>query len=226
MRNVSFAVIVALVIVCCTIPAATAPRLQTYIWQSSYLSDGIPDQGAWTTSRDNFFVTTAAYWQEFEIDDNHIARPAYDQIDCFLRIGVPRGETGSILINGISINSLMSSPPPTLATLSLGETAPDGFDYRYIRVGKLSNSYVGALHFDHGRIHEPGWGSMRSVLVDVSGYSSVLFGAAGLDRFGRAHINPGTHDARYCATPEPGTLSLLGLGLLGAVPFIRRAKSI
>ena len=226
MKKGLLVVLVAFLIVGYALPALSVPRLQTYIWRSSYVSDGLPDQGTWVTSNDNFFVTTSAYWKEFEISDLYSnTRPAYDQIDCFLRIGVPRGETGSVFINGISINSLLSAPPPTLATLSLGETVPDGIDYSYIRVGKLSNCYVGALHFDHGVIHEPGWGSMRSALVSVRGYSSVLFDATGLDMYGRAYINPRTHDARYFATPEPGTLSLLGLGLLGAVPIIRRKRS-
>jgi hypothetical protein len=220
-------VLLFLLVIAYAIPTVAVPRLQTYIWRSNYISDGIPDQGTWTTTNDNFFVTTAAYWKEFEVTDlyNSSARPAYDHIDCFLRIGVPRGETGSIFINGISITSLTSAPPPTLATLALEVTEPGEIDYRYVRVGKLSNCYVGALHFDHGVIHEPGWGSMRSALFSVSGYSSVLFDATGLDMYGRAYINPRTHDARYCATPEPGTLSLLGLGLLGAVPLIRRKRT-
>jgi hypothetical protein len=220
MRKGFFAVLVALVIVGYACPSLAVPRLQSYIWHSSYLSDGLPDQGTWVTSNDNFFVTAAAYWKEFEFSDlyNYDARPAYDYMDCFLRVGVPKGETGSILINGIAINSLVSTPPPALAPLALGEAE---IDYKYIRVGKLSNCYVGALHFDHGVIHEPGWGSMKTAFVSVSGYSSVLFDATGLDSYGRSYINPQTHDARYSATPEPGTLSLLGLGLLGAVPLIR-----
>ena len=227
MRKGLLTVLIASLIIGYAIPSVAVPRLQSYIWNASYLSDGIPDQGTWVTSHDNFFVTTAAYWKEFEVSDLYTygARPAYDYMDCYLRIGVPRGETGSILINGIAVNSLASTPPPSLATLALGEAGLGDIDYRYVRFGRMSNCYVGAVHFDHGIIHQPGWGSMRSAFVSVSGYSSVLFDATGLDSFGRSYINPETHDARYYATPEPGTLSLLGLGLLGAVPLLRRKRS-
>ena len=223
MKKGFVAALFVLIVVGYASPSLAVPRLQSYIWNSSYISDGIPDQGTWVTSNDNFFVTTAAYWKEFEFSDlcSYDSRPAYDYIDCYLRVGVPKGETGNIMINGIAINSLVSTPPPILAPLTLGE-----IDYKYVRVGELSNCYVGALHFDHGVIHEPGWGSMKTAFVSVSGYSSVLFDATGLDSRGRAYINPQTHDARYCTTPEPGTLSLLGLGLLGAVPFIRRKRKL
>lgn len=220
------AVLVVFLIIGYAIPSNSVPRLQTYIWRSSYISDGIPDQGTWMTTNDNFFVTTTAYWKEFTVSDlySYESRPVYDYVDCYLRVGVPRGEKGSILINGIAINSLVTAPPPSLASLTLGEAGLDEIEYSYVRIGRMTNCYVGALHFDHGMVHELGWGSMRTAFVSVSGYSSVLFDATGLDSFGRPYINPDTHDASYCATPEPGTLSLLGLGLLGAVPLIRRKR--
>ena len=69
------------------------------------------------------------------------------------------------------------------------------------------------------------------VLVPVL-VSYTHFDAAGNDMAGNVYTNPYSHDSSYGSddddgnpVPEPGTLSLLGMGLLGLIPVIRRKKN-
>jgi hypothetical protein len=213
-------------IVAYPICSKAVPRLQTYILWSDYIDGGAADQGTWVTHRNHFVLTTAAYWMEHESSDMCTGiLPGYDTMDTYLRIGIPKGENGSIFINGMEVGTLTTAPPSPLMSLSVPDLGvPDGLDYSYVRIGRMDNRYVGALHFDHGMIHDWGWGSMAFATVSVRGYSTVKFDAQAIDMHGHTFANPLDHDASFVATPEPGTLSLFGLGLLGAVPLLKRRK--
>jgi hypothetical protein len=225
MKKGFLAFVMGLAILAVADPSLAVPRLQSYIWWSDYVADGLSTEGSWVTNNRTFLLTTAAYWKEFEFSDLYMrgARPAYDYMDCYLRVGVPMGESGDIFINGMRISALATAPPTALVPLMLAEET-SGLSYRYVRLGSMTNTWVGALHFDHGIIHEPGWGSMFTAAVSVSGYSNVQFDAAGLDALKMPYMNPNSHSANFAATPEPGTLSLLGIGLLGAIPFLRKMR--
>jgi hypothetical protein len=60
--------------------------------------------------------------------------------------------------------------------------------------------------------------------IVVEGFDWVNFGAVGINSKGQRFTNMSHYDSNYFTTPEPGTLSLLGLGLLGIAPFIKRKK--
>jgi hypothetical protein len=102
-----------------------------------------------------------------------------------------------------------------------------GFAFKGI--GRIDNNRRNAHEYSCNGIGNPGWGDEILLNVVVSGYSWTHFDAVGVDSKGNTFTNPYSHDASYYrdhnhATPEPGTLSLLGLGLLGMIPVLRRKK--
>ena len=212
--------------------AVAVPRLQTYIVGSEYTTTA-QGEGSWMTSNSSFDLKVAGYWSAAAERP-----PFYDFMGVGLLIGVPRDETGSIFINGMEITSFYNAPSGLAAT-SFGSQEPMRYAKINMRgVGFIDNNQHDAWHYDHGQIHSPGWGDELLVDVAVEGFSWSHFGAFGISRFGEALVTPGNRDGGYSgggsgsghgsgshAAPEPGTLSLLGLGLIGLAPFLKKRKS-
>jgi hypothetical protein len=101
--------------------------------------------------------------------------------------------------------------------------------FGFMNIGRIDNDQINAYDYMSGSMSNPGWGDEILLNVVVSGYSWTHFDAVGVDSHDRTYTNPYSHDASYYrdkhATPEPGTLSLLGLGLLGMVPILRRKRA-
>ncbi len=219
-------ILTAALIVCLAGGAFAVPRLQTYIVGAEYGATAT-DPGTWHTQNTSFDLKVAGYWAPAS---RGLSRPSYDWMGVGLIIGVPRSETGSIWINGVEIQSFYNLPSGFGGTSFIGQSHLKYARFSLKGLGFVDNNQVGAWHYDRGTIHSPGWGDEILVDVAVEGFSSTNFGALGINRYGRYFINPGTHDAGFYrggsghATPEPGTLSLLGLGLLGLAPFLKRKK--
>jgi hypothetical protein len=221
-RHLTFALV--LIILSLSVPLSAVPRIQSYIVGSIYeyntygLYPGT-DAESWLMASSTFDYRAVGYWQPAGGP-----APAYDQMDVYVMIGVPKGETGRIWIDGVEITGFDNMIPADVnANPSLYEHDPVQYsDFKFVALGQVDNAGVNAYNYDHGMIYEPGWGSEITVSVTVEGYRWVHFDAIGIDLAGQTFVNPYSHDATM--VPEPGTLSLLGIGLLGMVPLLRRKK--
>ncbi|HSG29009.1 MAG TPA: choice-of-anchor N protein [Candidatus Krumholzibacterium sp.] len=240
MKRFKLAAVLALIAVSLAGPVSAVPRLQTYIVDSefSYRYNTI-DSRSWITNSQQFDLKVVGYWgvaATTEINGGgytpftQAGSPTYDFMDTYLAISVPWNQSGTVWINGVEINSFYvygnAVPEGTVPAWYLREMPPALYGkFNFHSIGRIDNSQTNAWHYDHGVIGSPGWGDEILMDVVVSGFDWAHFDAIGVDSKGRTYTNSYCHDSSFFATPEPGTLSLLGLGLLGMTPLLRRKKS-
>lgn len=233
-RQLLIPALIISVLLMSAVHVAAVPRMQSYIVGSTYMNKvGFPfppsmEQYSWITSNSSFTYRAVGYWSPGDGVDP--PPPVYDEMSVYVVIGVPKGQTGSIYINGTAITGFGAShptdifadqPDPSLYNHEL----MDSSEYQMVYLGQINNQELNAYTYDRGAIgSEPGYGGEIDVQVQISGYKWVHFDAVGVGIYDNTtYVNPYAFDASY-HVPEPGTLGLLGIGLLGMVPILRRKR--
>jgi len=226
-----------LMVLAAALPVSAVPKLQTYIVDSRYSIYHAPlDFCTWVSNSNSFDLKVVGYWGETMCSDRSSttgftapSAPSYDYMDCYLAMSVPRNQMGQIFVNGVEISAFerwfSAIPSGTSPSMAIPLSGPSfGARYSFLDIGSINNSQQNASHYGFGRIYSPGWGDEITLNVVVRGFEWAHFDAIGIDSYGHTITNSQFHDSSYYATPEPSTLSLLGLGLLGIIPILRRNK--
>ncbi len=222
------------------VSASAVPRLQTYITNSRYeFYHSDLDQFSWVTNSRQFNLNIVGSWgpdsdmfsggSGANMLGGGISNvlPTYDYLDTYLSISVPKNQSGSVFINGQEITVFEKHfdavPKGTHSAWYRPLTNPsETSNFNFQDVGRMTNEGVANWHYGSNNLTTRVQGFEMNFDIVVEGFDWVNFGAVGINSKGQRFTNMSHYDSSYFTTPEPGTLSLLGLGLLGIAPFIKR----
>lgn len=214
--------------------AYALPLLQLYIEGSDYHSE----TESWVTASSDFILWVLGDVKEKKGSGFTI----HEILDVQLAVAFPSNESGTIeLIPTTATSGSLPSPGDASTpsspifldsgvgnqpTMSDGRLLPahgiygPGISWESYLLGDftLTDSPIGdyaSAACPDGLCTYPDLGQINAYIVKINGYSRVHFDTFdSIEGANHSRFAPFSHDAEG-VTPEPGTLSLLGLGLLG-----------
>lgn len=211
MKKIVF-IIILITLVSISSAALALPDLQVYIPDAQYI---VSSSDPWLSES---WVTDASPFELWVIAAN-------GQInDAFLTLAIPNnGESGKVKLTYITAVPAGFSDPNEF-TEFYSKIYDNGQEVKYPPHGVSDSGFL----FNELKLGDLAAGSTVKFKVEITEFDIVHFDARGngLKTNGKPNtFAPFSHDSTYDnKTPEPASLTLLGLGLFGLLGFKRKKR--
>jgi hypothetical protein len=238
MRKDTLALLTALLLLVPFHSVLSAPRPHNNIVGSNYYrSHEIARMSLMKPNR-YIYLKNNGYWKQVVWRrQNHGSSSPGDRVfDCrpecmdrHIIFSVPLSQTERLWINGMEITPLTHHACRAPEDDNPSRQLPLSHKTMLTKCnasepGRIDNNRMNVVHCHHVWIFRPGWGDENLLHAMVGYFNRPYVDAENVNSYEYIFATDTDQDLSFHATPEPGTLSLLGIGLLGMIPFLRTRR--